>query len=403
MEPMSFEDGLTDEERQRLGKLEDYEVERARKLRSPGPKRILALDGGGIRGALTLGFLERLQQLLRARHGDPGLRLSDYFDLIGGTSTGSIIAGALALGHEVAKVKDDYLKLGGRVFKKHPKWKFWKATRALFDHRNLEEELKKLFVDRSLADPSVKTGLCIVTQRADTGSTWPLMNNPLLKYHYFNRDMYLRDLIRASTAAPVYFAPQKLLVKRGRDMTPDQYGAFVDGGVSMANNPSLQLFLAATLKGFSLNWPRGADKLLLVSVGTGHWRRKNRVDVVTNSRLWDWAREVPSMLMEDASWHNQSILQFLSDSPTAFTIDRQIGNLSEDLLTDKPALSYLRYSVALEKDELEKIGVNVSEADAVSLREMSEGKNRARLAEIGERAAAKQVSADHLPAAFDLR
>ena len=61
------------------------------RLTAPGPKRMLALDGGGIRGALTLGFLERMEGILRRRHLKPDLRLSDYFDLIGGTSTGAII------------------------------------------------------------------------------------------------------------------------------------------------------------------------------------------------------------------------------------------------------------------------------------------------------------------------
>lgn len=54
-----------------------------KKLTPNGPKRILALDGGGIRGVLSLGFLERVEDMLRRRHGNPGLRLADYFDLIG--------------------------------------------------------------------------------------------------------------------------------------------------------------------------------------------------------------------------------------------------------------------------------------------------------------------------------
>jgi patatin-like phospholipase/acyl hydrolase len=62
------------------------------------PKRILALDGGGIRGVLTLEYLEAIEALLRQRRNDPDLLLSDYFDLIGGTSTGSIIAAGLACG-----------------------------------------------------------------------------------------------------------------------------------------------------------------------------------------------------------------------------------------------------------------------------------------------------------------
>jgi hypothetical protein len=71
----------------------------------PGPKRILALDGGGVRGILTLGFLKEIERILAERHGnDPHFRLCDYFDLIAGTSTGSIIAASLAQGKTVAEV-----------------------------------------------------------------------------------------------------------------------------------------------------------------------------------------------------------------------------------------------------------------------------------------------------------
>lgn len=61
------------------------------KLHRPGPKRILALDGGGIRGVLTLGFLEKMEEILRKQHNNPDLLLCDYFDLIGGTSTGPLL------------------------------------------------------------------------------------------------------------------------------------------------------------------------------------------------------------------------------------------------------------------------------------------------------------------------
>src|SRR5580658_1692916 len=65
-------------------------------LFSPGPKRILALDGGGVRGIISLAYLERLETILRDRFG-PDTVLADYFDLIGGASTGAIIATGLAL------------------------------------------------------------------------------------------------------------------------------------------------------------------------------------------------------------------------------------------------------------------------------------------------------------------
>jgi hypothetical protein len=81
------------------------------------PKRILSLDGGGIRGILTLEYLEVIEGMLRQRTGRPDLCLADYFDLIGGTSTGAIIAATLACGMPVAKIKKVYRDLGASVFK----------------------------------------------------------------------------------------------------------------------------------------------------------------------------------------------------------------------------------------------------------------------------------------------
>src|ERR1039458_6818337 len=94
-----------------------FETSRDRQLVGPGPKRILALDGGGVRGAMTVAFLERIEALLCEHHGRE-VRLGDYFDLVGGTSTGAVIAGALALGYRTAQVKDFYLKLAPFAFKR---------------------------------------------------------------------------------------------------------------------------------------------------------------------------------------------------------------------------------------------------------------------------------------------
>jgi len=116
-------------------------------------KRILALDGGGIRGALTLGFLEKMEAELRSQHANENLLLSDYFDLIGGTSTGSIIAGCLAIGMDVAEVKKKYLGIGAKIFSK--KRKRWLPDLGLgvryflsanYDDSILERELKKMFM-----------------------------------------------------------------------------------------------------------------------------------------------------------------------------------------------------------------------------------------------------------------
>src|SRR5438045_997080 len=83
------------------------------------PKRMLALDGGGIRGALTLGYLQKIEDTLRKQNGnDPAFRLCDYFDLIGGTSTGSIIASCLAIGMSTKEITEMYFDLGSKIFGK---------------------------------------------------------------------------------------------------------------------------------------------------------------------------------------------------------------------------------------------------------------------------------------------
>jgi uncharacterized protein len=102
------------------------------RLDAKTPKKILSLDGGGIRGALTLGFLKKIEDILKAKNPDkPDYRLSDYFDLIGGTSTGSIIASLLAMGNTVDHIINLYMKLGDKIFAEKRAWwnpKSWFAT-----------------------------------------------------------------------------------------------------------------------------------------------------------------------------------------------------------------------------------------------------------------------------------
>ena len=362
------------------------------RLTSGGPKRILALDGGGLRGVITLGFLQRIELVLRTRHQRPDLKLCDYFDLIGGTSSGAIIACGLAIGMEAAEIRRFYLDLAGKVFGK----KRWKRWVALFDAQPVKEGLARVLGNRTLGDASISTGLCIITKRADTGSTWPLINHPGAKYYQQNSRILLRDALRASTAAPGYFVPEKL------DVGVGETGAFVDGGVSMASNPALHLFLMATLKGFPFRWPIGEKRLLLVSVGTGVWQRHDDVDEVAEAKVWDWATQVPSMLIEDASWQNQLLLQYLSRTQTPWLIDREVGDLNSDLLTSQPALSYLRYDVWLEDYALQELGLAELLPRIESLRDMSAAENRHDLVTISEKAAERQVRQEHFPRGFDL-
>src|ERR1700682_1222457 len=79
-------------------------------LFGPGPKRILALDGGGVRGAISVAFLERIEAILSERLRTKA-RLGDWFDLVGGTSTGALIAGPRALRLGAEQLKEFYAGL----------------------------------------------------------------------------------------------------------------------------------------------------------------------------------------------------------------------------------------------------------------------------------------------------
>ena len=147
---------------------------RDRHLFGPGPKRMLSLDGGGVRGAIAIGFLERLETLIEEIEGRPTL-LCDWFDFIGGTSTGAIIAGALALGYRAAEVRKFYHALGPRVFRRS----FWRIEGLMskFDRRNLISELEGILGDRTLDSDDLRTGLGVVAKRLDTGGCWVIANN----------------------------------------------------------------------------------------------------------------------------------------------------------------------------------------------------------------------------------
>lgn len=368
------------------------------------PKRILALDGGGLRGILALGFLDAIETMLRARHGgDPGFRLCHYFDLIAGTSTGAIIAAALATGRTSAEIATYYMTLGRQVFERSV---FRQGLfRAKYDQQRLVAELQGFFGPTiSLGDPAIQTGLLVVTKRMDTGSPWPLSNNPRGRYFESSRPGVIANasyplwqVVRASTAAPTYFDPERLTIATEAGKAP-VIGEFVDGGVSPFNNPALQAFMYATLAGYRVEWPTGADRLLLVSVGTGA-----RDPAVTPARLAaEGAIKAILTLMDDSATLMETLLQWMSASPTARVIDREIGDLSDDSLAPAPLFTYLRYNVTLDAAGVAALMPGVPADRVESLSAMDDPGNMELLKALGEQAARAQVRAADFPAGFDL-
>jgi predicted acylesterase/phospholipase RssA len=374
-------------------------------LHRNGPKRILALDGGGLRGILTLGILSGVEAELRRRHGDDeAFRLCHYFDLIAGTSTGAIIAAALAIGMSVDEISRKYFALGARVFQHNLLRQGF--LRARFDQECLADELRSVFgATTTLGSDTLLTGLLVTIKRLDSGSPWPVSNNPRGQFFHSkpggtigNGDYMLWEAVRASTAAPNYFDPERITIAQRAGHPPIE-GDFVDGGVSPFNNPALQAFMYATISGYRLNWPAGKDNLLLISVGTGATDSKVRRSEVAAAHA---VRALVS-LMDDCAALQETMLQWMSQSPTARAIDSELGDLRGDLLAAAPLLSYVRYNASLRADDLRQLLAGDSDAiDAESLSAMDAPRNMEALHRIGIAAGGRDIAPDHFPTIFDL-
>lgn len=301
-----------------------------------GRKRILALDGGGVRGLITLGVLESIERELADRAGRPDFVLSDYFDLIAGTSTGSIIAVGLAMGMKVDELVRLYLKYSPSIF---PKTRRKGLLVNKYDAAPLEKLLAEVVGDEPLESQKLKTGLMICAKRMDTDSAWVLTNNPAAKYwdcaddSFFPNRLYsIRMLVRASTAAPTFFAPVLIDISSGKKGFKKETGLFVDGAISGHNSPALQSVLTAILPTYGFGWLPGEDKLLVISVGTG-WRRDRR-DPAEFVRQNPMTQGIAALqgLINDTVKNDLMVMQALSNPKLAWPINSEVGGLEGSII-----------------------------------------------------------------------
>ena len=354
-------------------------------LFGPGPKRILSLDGGGVRGLLSCGVLGEIERRLQRRSGSADFRLCDYFDLIGGTSTGSIIAAALAMGRSVAEVSDLYRALAPRVFDADGENAGIRKPR--FDAENLERALAQELGDHELGSPALRTGFAVFAKRIDTGSAWTLTNNPNSAYWdgpeggFPNKRFPIRNLVLASAAAPTFFEERCIrLVPEGEPIPPgaDASGEFIDGGVAALNDPSLQLLKVATLAPYGFNWGAGDDRLMIISIGTGYWRPALNVD--GEARSW-FERLAPvasravfalQSMIHDASLSTLATMQGLSAPPKPWRINSEIGDMAGARITPLPAMHFQRFDARLDDDEeMRRIGVSYPPEEIEALKNMA--------------------------------
>jgi uncharacterized protein len=383
----------------------------------PKPRRkMLALDGGGIRGVLTLSFLKRMEQIV----GQP---LHQYFDYIAGTSTGAIIAAGLASGKSVDELIGFYRESGTEMFQRT---RFLDRLRSLYQNGALEQKLKNTFgehTDLRLdgvrrgpdGEGAIKTLLLVVTRNVTTDSAWPISTNPDGCYSDPTRpdsnvNMRLWQLVRASTAAPIYFPPEVIECQPGN---PKKTFVFVDGGVTPYNNPAFLLYRFATEPAYNLNWPRGEDKLLLLSVGTGAAATLGAGADDPESNMLSTGLSVPSALMygslvdQDINCRaigrcvygeeiDRELLDMIPRSgPCSSSYDDRRGRPTVPLAQDLGRqFLYARYNVDLGAGNLKQLGFPHVDPKAVARMDNATLDNIETLLAIGAESA-KQVQREH--------
>ncbi len=182
--------------------------------------RILSLDGGGIMGAFAASALATFER-------ETGRRIVEHFDLITGTSTGGIIAIALAMGSTAEEVCRFYEEDGPRIFPTGGVGGWTRTFRTLFrpkfDPSALRQAIARVVSNRPLGE--ARTRLAIPSYDINTGKVFVFKTHPEAHPH---RKIPAVDVALATSAAPTYFPAHSI---PGR-------GTFIDGGL-WANCPTM--------------------------------------------------------------------------------------------------------------------------------------------------------------------
>jgi len=357
------------------------------------PRKMLALDGGGIRGLISLGILKRLEERLVSLNGGTSqFRLCDYFDYIAGTSTGAIIAAGLARGMSVQQLITFYKNSGRDMFEKS---RLAQRLVSFYTADPLREQLKKVFntnddgtydlkaLDKDLSPDNLRCLLLVVARNVTTDSPWPISSNPDAHYNDPNRrDCNLRiplwQLVRASTAAPIYFPPEVLNWDKS---DPLKTFIFVDGGMTPYNNPAFLLLRMATHRAYRLEWQIGEKDLLLISIGTGMADDpsfKSNINIVSN------LAGLPSTLMHGVQIDQDINCRIFGRCTYGDFIDRELRDLTcrdagfectveerqeaEHTSLDRDlgrAFLYARYNADLSREGLNALGCSQMDPEKV--------------------------------------
>ena len=362
----------------------------AERLARTGPRKLLAIDGGGIRGAIAVEVLAEIERVLQNAlgRGDEFV-LADYFDYIGGTSVGAMLATLLSLGQRVAQVRDFYQRSARIVFTPAP---LRERLRYRYSGAGVARLLQaELGAETLLGSDKLRTLLLVVLRDASTNSPWPLSNNPNALYNQRDQPgcnllFPLWQIVRASAAAPLYFPPEVITVGNTTHV-------FVDGGVTPYLNPAFQLFLMATVEPYRLNWPTGEDVMLLVSIGTGTNPHTNaRLRPGQMNLLYNTAA-IPAALLEANLYLQDFLCRVFGRCLAGDPLDSEVGDMVTMRGPVEPKLfTYLRYDTELSREGLDRLGL--PHIDPEHVQPLDAVEHIAELQEVG-RAVARQVQPAH--------
>ncbi|NUY80081.1 patatin-like phospholipase family protein [Flavobacterium sp. MAH-1] len=303
--------------------------------------RILSLDGGGIRGIITCVILKYIEEQIQ-RFDHPEAKLGDYFDLVAGSSTGGLLASILLFPGKEGKARfsvqealDLYAKNGETIFNVS----FWEHTLNIFglfnekiSKRNLEKRLDEVFGNLELKDftkPCLITSYDIFDRKAKFFSS-----------HEANislENFFVKDVCRATSAAPTYFEPARIKSLYGQEFT------LIDGGV-FANNPALCAYAEARKIRFSTiladeekpDFPSIND-MLLVSIGTGEVLKPYSFEKFENAGKIRWIAPLIDILLsanaETVDYHLLKMYESLGkrNRQNYYRLVPQLGKASPEM------------------------------------------------------------------------
>ena len=277
-------------------------------MNQEGTFKILALDGGGARGIYAAQLLARIEQ-------EFDVCIKDCFDLVAGTSTGSIIGGGAAVGIPMIAIVHLFESKASQIFRK-------KLHRCpLFVSKYSKEPLKRVldYYLPSITFGRISSPLMITSSDISTGGVHVFKSsylNELGRTYVRDKDVQLRDGIIASCAAPTYFAPEAV----GNHLLSD-------GGL-WANNPSM-ISCAEAISKFSKN----LEQIKILSLGTGY-TATNRYSL--NTHAWGFL----------TGWKREKFISHILDLQSQAST-----NMAELLLKE----NYLRLDCLIDNWELDSI------------------------------------------------